>query len=52
MKKIKILISIYNDWKSVFNLLENIDLQVAEWDAEISILIINDASVENQTKTE
>jgi len=52
MKKIKILISIYNDWKSVFKLLENIDLQVAEWDAEISILIINDASVENQTKTE
>ena len=52
MKKIKILISIYNDWKSVFKLIENIDLQVAEWDAEISILIINDASVENQTKTE
>ncbi len=52
MKKIKILISIYNDWKSVFKLLENIDLQVAEWDAEVSILIINDASTENQAKTE
>ena len=52
MKKIKILISIYNDWKSVFKLLENIDLQVAEWDAEVSILIINDASTESQTKTE
>ena len=52
MKKIKILISVYNDWKSVFKLLENIDLQVAEWDAEVSILIINDASTENQTKTE
>jgi glycosyltransferase involved in cell wall biosynthesis len=52
LKKIKILISIYNDWKSVFKLLENIDLQVAEWDAEVSILIINDASTENQAKTE
>jgi len=51
MKKIKILISIYNDWQSVFKLLENIDLQVAEWDVEVSILIINDASTENQTKT-
>ena len=52
MKKVKILISVYNDWKSVFKLLANIDLQVAEWDAEVSILIINDASTENQTKTE
>jgi len=51
MKKIKILISIYNDWQSVFKLLENIDLQVAEWDAEVSIFIINDASTENQSKT-
>jgi hypothetical protein len=51
MKKIKILISVYNDWKSVFKLLENIDLQIAEWDAEVSIFIINDASVENQSKT-
>ena len=30
MKKFIILISIYNDWKSVFKLLENIDLQIAE----------------------
>ena len=52
MKKVKILISVYNDWKSVFKLLENIDLQVVEWDAEVSIFIINDASTENQTKTE
>ena len=51
MKKFIILIPVYNDWKSVFKLLENIDLQVAEWDAEVSILIINDASTENQTKT-
>ena len=46
MKKIKILIPIYNDWKSVFKLLENIDLQIIEWDAEVSVLIVNDASTE------
>ena len=28
MSKIKILIPIYNDWKSAFKLLEDIDLQV------------------------
>ena len=48
MKKYIILISIYNDWKSVFKLLENIDLQIAEWDAEVSVLIINDASTEER----
>ena len=44
MKKFVILIPIYNDWKSVFKLLENIDLQIADWDAEVSVLIVNDAS--------
>ena len=48
MKKYIILISIYNDWKSVFKLLENIDLQIAEWDAEVSVLIINDASTKER----
>jgi len=48
MKKYIILISIYNDWKSVFKLLENIDLQIAEWDAEVSVLIINDGSTEER----
>ena len=52
MKKFTILIPIYNDWKSVFKLLENIDLQIAEWDAEVSILIINDASTEERKLTE
>ena len=28
MNKIKILIPIYNDWKSAFKLLEDIDFQV------------------------
>ena len=48
MKKIKILIPIFNDWKSVFRLLENIDLQLDGWDSEISVLIINDASTEKK----
>jgi len=52
MKKFVILIPIYNDWKSVFKLLENIDLQITEWDAEVSVLIVNDASTEERPKTE
>ena len=52
MKKIIILIPVYNDWKSVFKLLENIDLQIADWDAEVSVLIINDASTEERLTTE
>ena len=52
MKKFVILIPIYNDWKSVFKLLENIDLQIYKWDAEISILIINDASTEKSPSTQ
>ena len=52
MNKIKILIPVYNDWKSVFKLLENIDLQIADWDAEVSVLIVNDASTEERPATE
>jgi len=52
MKKFIILISIYNDWKSAFKLLENIDLQIANWDAEVSILMVNDASTEDRPKIE
>jgi hypothetical protein len=44
VKKIKILIPVYNDWQSVFKLLENIDSEVKYWDAEVSVLIVNDAS--------
>ena len=51
MKKFIILIPIINDWKSVFKLLENIDLQIAEWDAEIFVLIVNDASTEKKAST-
>ena len=52
MMKFIILIPLYNDWKSVFKLLENIDLQIAEWDAEVSVLIANDASTEEKPKTD
>ena len=45
--KIKILIPIYNDWKSVLKLIENIDLIIENSDHDISIFIINDASTES-----
>jgi len=48
MKKFIILIPVYNDWKSVFKLLKAIDLQITEWNAEVSVLIINDASTEER----
>ena len=48
MKKFIILIPIYNDWKSVFKLLEKIDLEIAKWDVDVSVLIVNDSSTENR----
>ena len=48
MKKIKILIPVYNDWKSVFELLKNINLQIKDCLHEVSVLIINDASSEDK----
>jgi len=51
MKKIKILIPVYNDWQSVFKLLENIDKGLEAWDsdvAHISVIIVNDASTEEK----
>jgi glycosyltransferase involved in cell wall biosynthesis len=48
MKKIKILIPVYNDWKSVFKLLEEIDAQLVGWEADTSVVIINDASTEKR----
>ena len=51
MKKFKILIPIYNDWQSVFKLLENIDLEIKNWNAIVSVLIINDASTEEKAIT-
>ena len=48
MSKIKILVPVYNDWQSVFKLLENINSQVSTLNDEFSVLIINDASTENR----
>ena len=50
MNKIAILIPIYNDWQSVFRLLENINLEISKLESEFSVIIINDASVENKPK--
>ena len=46
--KIKILIPVYNDWQSVFKLLENINSEVSNLDHEFSVIIVNDASNENK----
>ncbi len=48
MKKIKILIPIYNDWESVFKLLENINSEISTLPHEFSVIIVNDASKENR----
>ena len=48
MKKIKILISVYNDWQSVFKLLENIDSETKGLEDEASVIIVNDASTEQK----
>ena len=52
MKKYILLIPVYNDWKSVFKLLENIDEQIKAWEAEVTVLIVNDASTEERPKIE
>ena len=49
MKKYIILIPLYNDWKSVSVLLKKIDLQINGWDAEVSVIIVNDASTEERS---
>ena len=49
MKKFIILIPLYNDWKSVSILLKEIDLQIVSWDAEVSVILVNDASIEKRT---
>jgi len=46
--KIKILIPIYNDWRSVFELLKNIDQEINDVSAEVSVLIVNDGSNEEK----
>ena len=48
MSKIVILIPVYNDWQSVFKLLENINSEIFKLEEEFSIIIINDASTESK----
>jgi len=48
MSKITILIPVYNDWQSVFKLIKDINLQVSTLSDEFSVIIINDASIENK----
>jgi glycosyltransferase involved in cell wall biosynthesis len=48
MKKIKILIPVYNDWQSVFKLIKNINSEISTLEAEFSVIIINDASTEDK----
>ena len=49
MKKVKILIPLFNDWKSVSKLLNKIDLETKNWNVELSVLIVNDASTERRS---
>ena len=49
MKKYIILIPLYNDWKSVSKLLMKIDEIVNNWNAEVSVIIVNDASTEEKS---
>jgi len=50
MSKIKILIPVYNDWQSVFKLIESINSQISELNDEFSVIIVNDASTENRSE--
>ncbi len=48
MRKIFILIPIYNDWESVSKLIKEINFCIKDLEAEFSIIIINDASNNQQ----
>ncbi len=50
MKKYIILIPLYNDWKSVSRLIGEIDLEVSNWEIEVSLIIVNDASTEKRSE--
>ena len=51
MKKFKILMPCYNDWPSIFKLLDNIDQEILELKGEFSVLIVNDSSNEKMPET-
>ena len=50
MKQIKILIPVYNDWQSVFELLKNINSEVSKLEGEFSVIIVNDGSTESRSE--
>ena len=51
MKKYTILIPIYNDRESLTKLIENINGQLNSVNVEVSILVINDASSQQNVDT-
>ncbi len=51
MKKFKILMPCYNDWPSIYKLLENIDKEIIELQGEFSVLIVNDGSKDKMPKS-
>jgi len=51
MKKIIILMPCYNDWPSIFKLLDNIDQEILELNGEFSVLIVNDGSNEKMPES-
>ena len=52
MKKIIILMPLFNDWESATRLLNKIDELASSWSADISALIVNDASTEKRSGLE
>ena len=50
--KFKVLIPIYNDWQSVFKLLDNININAKGLDHDISVIIVNDASNHDRPEEE
>ena len=50
--KIKILIPVYNDWQSLFKLIEEINQLQINNEFQISILIVNDASEHDRSTEE
>ena len=50
--KIKILIPIYNDWQSLFKLLNEINNLMIDSNFQISIIVVNDASNHDRSNEE
>jgi len=50
MKKYLILIPVYNDWTSLFELLKNIDQEASNKNIQVSVMAINDSSTEEMLK--